>query len=165
MNCLLGRQFTWNIKPYFPWKLTNSIPFYNVICCKFAKSFKGWRQHFFHCIRLEIPCKSTPQEMICMKCQVLYTLFILSTVHSRYLEFQGTLWNTSRYPYLDKTELREKYRTTTFNKYLCNWILKIWDILKILWKRGEIAPTLFHNILLPIVRFLSLGRDQIFTSR
>ena len=29
------------------------------------------------------------------------------TVDSRYLEFQGTHWNTSRYPYLDISELRE----------------------------------------------------------
>ena len=31
-------------------------------------------------------------------------------------------------------------RTTTFNKYMCNWALEVRDILKILWKRGEIAP-------------------------
>ena len=31
-------------------------------------------------------------------------------------------------------------RLTTFNKYMCNWTLKVGDILKILWKRGEIAP-------------------------
>ena len=29
------------------------------------------------------------------------------TVDSRYLEFQGTLWNTSRYPYLDISDLRK----------------------------------------------------------
>ena len=29
-------------------------------------------------------------------------------------------------------------RLTTFNKYMCN--LEVRDILKILWKRGEIAP-------------------------
>ena len=27
------------------------------------------------------------------------------TVDSRYLEFQGTLWDTSRYPYLEISEL------------------------------------------------------------
>ena len=38
-------------------------------------------------------------------------------------------------------ELRKKIiRTTTFNKYICNWTLEVRDILKILWKRGEIAP-------------------------
>ena len=31
-------------------------------------------------------------------------------------------------------------RTTTFNKYICNWTLEVRDIMKILWKRGEIAP-------------------------
>ena len=31
-------------------------------------------------------------------------------------------------------------RTTIFNKYICNWTLEVRDILKILWKRGEIAP-------------------------
>ena len=31
-------------------------------------------------------------------------------------------------------------RLTTFNKYPCNWTLQVRDILKILWKRGEIAP-------------------------
>ena len=31
-------------------------------------------------------------------------------------------------------------RTTTFNKYICYWTLEVRDVLKILWKRGEIAP-------------------------
>ena len=31
-------------------------------------------------------------------------------------------------------------RKTTFNKYVCKWTLEIRDILKILRKRGEIAP-------------------------
>ena len=29
------------------------------------------------------------------------------TVDSRYLEFQGNLWNTSRYPYLEISELQK----------------------------------------------------------
>ena len=29
-----------------------------------------------------------------------------NTVDSRYLEFQGTLWNTSRYPYFDISDLQ-----------------------------------------------------------
>ena len=29
------------------------------------------------------------------------------TVDSDYLEFQGTLWNTSRYPYLELPELQK----------------------------------------------------------
>ena len=31
-------------------------------------------------------------------------------------------------------------RTTTFNTFMCNWTLEVRNILKILWKRGEIAP-------------------------
>ena len=31
-------------------------------------------------------------------------------------------------------------RTTTFNKCVCNLTPEVRDILKILWKRGEIAP-------------------------
>ena len=33
-------------------------------------------------------------------------------------------------------------QTTTFNKYIYtfNWTLEVRDILKLLWKRGEIAP-------------------------
>ena len=31
-------------------------------------------------------------------------------------------------------------RTTTFNKRICNLTTEVRDILKILWKRGEIAP-------------------------
>ena len=29
---------------------------------------------------------------------------------------------------------------TTFSKYMYNWTLEVRDILKILWKRGEIDP-------------------------
>ena len=91
-----------------------------------------------------------------------------NTVDSRYLEFQGTQWNTSRYPYLVISDLQNEekiIRTTTFKKYMCNWTLKFGDILKIMWKKGEIVPSLFHNIFSPVVKFSCLGRDQIFTSR
>ena len=38
-------------------------------------------------------------------------------------------------------ELKKKsIRTTTFNKYICNWIFGFRDILKILLERGEITP-------------------------
>ena len=94
-------------------------------------------------------------------------LIYVYTVDSRYLEFQGTLWNASRYPYLDISDLQnwgKLIRTATFNKYIICWTLEVRDILKILWKRGAISP-LFHNIFLPVVRFSCSGRDQIFTSR
>ena len=43
-------------------------------------------------------------------------------------------------------------RTTTFNKYTCNRTLEVRDILKILWKRGEISnfssfPKYFYLLL------------------
>ena len=50
-------------------------------------------------------------------------------------------------------------QTTTFNKCICNLTPEVRDILNIFWKRGEIA------ILLPVIRFSYLIRDQIFTSR
>ena len=40
------------------------------------------------------------------KLQTLRT-YAGNTVDSRYLEFQGIHWNTSRYPYFDISELRE----------------------------------------------------------
>ena len=33
--------------------------------------------------------------------------YLYITVDSRYLKFQGTVWNTSRYPYFDISELAE----------------------------------------------------------
>ena len=58
-----------------------------------------------------------------------------NTVDSRYLEFQGTLWNTSRYPYVEISDLQnlgKMNRTATFNKCVCNLTPKVRDILKIL---------------------------------
>ena len=52
--------------------------------------------------------------------------------------------NTSTYQIF---RIEEKIiQTTTFNKYICNWTLDVRDISKIMWKRGEIAPKLLHNI-------------------
>ena len=61
-------------------------------------------------------------------------------------------------------------RTTSFNKYICNWTLEVRYIENIVEKSrncslGAISP-LFHNIFfLPVARFSCLGRGQIFTSR
>ena len=87
-------------------------------------------------------------------------------VDSRYLEVQETPWNTSRYPYLDMQELQseEKMNEPHFTNHP-----EVRDILKILWKRGEIAnfsslPQYFI-MLLPVLGFSGFNRDQIFTSR
>ena len=54
------------------------------------------------------------------------------------------LWNTSRYPYFDISDLQNWETNNSHNHilqiYICNWTLEVRDILKILWKRGEIAP-------------------------
>ena len=42
-----------------------------------------------------------------------YTVF--TTVDSRYLEFQGTVSNTSRYPYLDILELQNWEKNNSIN--------------------------------------------------
>ena len=66
------------------------------------------------------------------------------TVDSRYLEFRRDslkYFEISVPRHIRFTELRKKItQTTTFNKYMCNWALEVRDILKILRKRGEIAP-------------------------
>ena len=44
--------------------------------------------------------------------------------------------------------IKEKIiRIITFDKYMCNWTLGVRDILKILWKRGEIAHNMFYLLL------------------
>ena len=81
---------------------------------------------------------------------------------------------TSTYP---SCRIEEKLiRTTKFNKYVSNWTLEFRDILKILWKRGEIAPgkeeklllrsnfSSFPQYFLPVVSFFMyrLGPDFHF---
>ena len=44
-------------------------------------------------------------------------------------------------------------QTTTFNKFICNWILDVRDISKILWKRGEIAPKEVQFLLFSTIFF------------
>ena len=45
----------------------------------------------------------------------LYLLDSSYTVDSRYLEFQGTFWNTSRYPYFDISDLLNRGKTNSIN--------------------------------------------------
>ena len=95
-----------------------------------------------------------------------YHFIIQSTL---VIEFQGTLWNTSRYPYLEISDLQNwgKIFAQPHLTNIYNCTLEVRDILKILWKRGEIAEQflLFSTIFLPVIRFSCLGSDQIFTSR
>ena len=40
---------------------------------------------------------------------------IFIAVDSRYLKFQGTVWNTSRYPYFDISDLQNWGKTNSIN--------------------------------------------------
>ena len=98
------------------------------------------------------------------------TLFISNTIDSRYLEFQGTLWNTLRYPYLDIPDLQnwgEKIEQPHLTNLYVIGLLKI----EIFWKycgKGEKFLrsnfSSFPQYILPVVRFACLGRE-IFTSK
>ena len=79
-----------------------------------------------------------------------------NTIDSRYLELSEILRDIRISTY-QNCRIEEKInRTTTFNKCICKWTLEIRDILKILWKRGEIAlleqfllfSTIFCDLLL-----------------
>ena len=74
-----------------------------------------------------------------------WTHLLISVMYSRFrdLEIHGTLWNTSRYPYFDLSDLRNWGKQLIEQPPLTEWIFNLTpklDILKILWKRGEIAP-------------------------
>ena len=98
----------------------------------------------------------------------MYNRFSLSQVPRDSLKY----FELSVLRHIRFADLRKNInRTTAFNNSICNWTFEVRDMLKILWKREEIAPSLgaisplFHNILLLVIRFSCLGRDQIFTSR
>ena len=103
-------------------------------------------------------CKSTIYVMfkLCiLQCKVQSTLVISN---SKGLSKILRDIPTSTY---QNCRIEEKInRTTTFNKCICNWTLGIRDILKILWKRGEIAP--LEQFLLFSTIFCYLLLDFIF---
>ena len=72
---------------------------------------------------------------------MIFVFFFFTKVNSHYLELQGALWNTSRYPYFDISNLRNWGKQLIEQPPLTEWICNltpVWDIFKILWKR-EIA--------------------------
>ena len=77
--------------------------------------------------------------------------FTTSMVRREWLKIQSTLvisnskglWNTSRYPYFDISDLGNRGKKIIDQLPVTGWICNLTpvrDILKILWKRGEIAP-------------------------
>ena len=132
-------------------------------------------QIFCYCKPLLSALHSQPQRIQGfqnLKCKAMCKIiYIQSTlVISKYKGLSEILRDirTSTYQ-ICRIEGKKLIRLTTFNKYMFKWSLEVRDILKILWKRGEIAPKeqflLFSTIFLHAVRFSCLGRDQIFTSR
>ena len=61
------------------------------------------------------------------------------TMHYRHMKYLNQTETQGRIEEICRIE-ETLIRLTTFNKYMCNWTLEVRDILKILWKRGEIAP-------------------------
>ena len=57
----------------------------------------------------------------------------IATVEYRYLEIQGTLWNTSRYPYFDISDLRNWLQFIE-QPPLTEWICNLTPKLEIYWK-------------------------------
>ena len=68
-------------------------------CVRKVRSFIGMCWY----IRSSVGAKA----WVIQKPNKIITVKNLDTVDSSYLEFQGTLWNTSRYPYLDISVLRK----------------------------------------------------------
>ena len=58
----------------------------------------------------------------------------LYTVDSHYLEIQGTLWNTSRYPYFDISDLRNWGKQLIKQPLLTKWIFNLTVKLEMYWK-------------------------------
>ena len=91
------------------------------------------RQNFQSCLDVWYRVRCRPPSM----CQFSYSRLSLSRIPRDNLKYFEYI-HTSTYQIC---RIEEKLiRLTTFNKYMCNWTLEIRDILKILWKKGEIAP-------------------------
>ena len=84
----------------------------------------------------------------------------------------GTLQNTSRYPYLDISDLRKWGKQLIEQPHYTNeyviWLLNR-NIFKILWKRGEIAPKeqflLFSTIFCYLLLDFHVKTRNIFSLR
>ena len=64
----------------------------------------------------------------------VWSFSYIRTVDSRYLKIQGTLWNTSRYPYFDKSDLRNWGKQLIKQPPLVERICKLPPKLEIYWK-------------------------------
>ena len=63
-----------------------------------------------------------------------------NTVDSCYLEVQGTVWNTSRYPYLDISDLQNWGKNKSNNRIKRHWICNLSLYLKYCGKEENFSP-------------------------
>ena len=70
----------------------------------------------------------------CASWMWLFLFCFTYTVDSRYLEIQGTLWNTSRYPYFDISDLWNWGKQLIEQPPLTEWICNLTPKLEIYWK-------------------------------
>ena len=71
--------------------LSDHCPFISLQPLKIWQTNNIIKKKIIHCLQFQL-CHQT----------------VTNTVDSRYLEFQGTLWNTSRYPYFDISDLQNR---------------------------------------------------------
>ena len=83
--------------------------------------------------------KRVPIHVLQRRCSLLSRV-ISYTVDSRYIEFQGTRWNTSRYPYLEISELQKWIEQPHLKNEYVIWILKI-ELYRKYCEKEEHAPS------------------------
>ena len=72
--------------------------------------------------------------------------FSAGTVDSRYLEIQGIIWNTSRYPYFDISDLRNWGKQLIKQPRLTEWICNLTPKLELYRKyRGKEEKLLLRS--------------------
>ena len=70
---------------------------------------------------------------------------MIHTVDSHYLEIQGTLWNTSRLPYFDISDLWNRGKQLIEQPPLTEWICNLTPKLEIYWKCGKEEKLLLRS--------------------
>ena len=91
-----------------------------------------------------------------------------NTVDPRYLEIQGTLWNTSRYPYFDKSDLRTWEKQLMEQPPLTEWICNLTPKLERYWKhcgKEEKLQFLFSTIFCCLLADLCVKTGTRFSLR
>ena len=83
-------------------------------------------------LTLSVPNFRRYMSSVCFKQTITWKE--VYTVDSRYLEIQGTLLNTSRYPYFDISDLRNWEKQLIGQQPLTDWIFNLTPKFEIYWK-------------------------------